>query len=76
MIYSSKTLIAATGAAGMFERDWPLPRTGQRLLALLAHTEATRMPTAITCITLVLSPFFQSLSEPCHVRLFDDHRSE
>jgi hypothetical protein len=47
MIYSSDSLIAATGAAGVFERDWPLPRSGQRLLALLTHTVATRMPTAI-----------------------------
>jgi hypothetical protein len=31
MIYSSNSLIAATGAAGVFERDWPLPRSGQRL---------------------------------------------
>jgi hypothetical protein len=48
MIYSSDSLIAAAGAAGVFERDWPLPRSGQRLLAVLAHTVATRMPTAIT----------------------------
>jgi hypothetical protein len=47
MIYSSDSLIAATGAAGMFEREWPLPRSGQRLLAVLTNTEATRMPTAI-----------------------------
>jgi hypothetical protein len=47
MIYSSNSLIAATGAAGMFEREWPLPRSGQRLLAVLVRTAATRVPTAI-----------------------------
>jgi hypothetical protein len=47
MIYSSVSLIAASGAAGKFERKWPLPRSGQRLLAVLTNTVATRMPTAI-----------------------------
>jgi hypothetical protein len=39
MICSSEyALIAATGAAGVFKRDWPLPRSGQRLFAVLANT--------------------------------------
>jgi hypothetical protein len=35
MIYSSDSLIAATGAAGVFERDWPLPRSGASIIAVL-----------------------------------------
>jgi len=48
MIYSLNSLVAATGAAGVFERDWPLPRSGQRLSAVLANTKANPMPTAVS----------------------------
>jgi hypothetical protein len=51
MIYSSYPLIAATGAAGGFERDWPLPRSGQRLGSALASAVATTMPAQDTSST-------------------------
>jgi hypothetical protein len=47
-IDSSYVLVKAIGAGGAYERDTPLPGSGQRHLAVLVCKKATMMPNEIS----------------------------